>query len=108
MQSHRKSRARSVEVRGSAAGSVVRGSAATNRGVRIRVLCEQAREPGGALRGAFVILDAGDNKHSPCLETLVGRVTDAREVVARLREAHPGCVSVANVNILEVEPPPAS
>jgi hypothetical protein len=65
MQSSRKSRARSVEARGAAAGSVVHGAGVNNVGLRLRVLCEQPRGHGGALRGAFVILDVGDNKHSP-------------------------------------------
>jgi hypothetical protein len=51
MQSYRKSRARSVEAQGAAAGSVVHGAGANNQGLRIRVLCEQSRGtavPSGA------------------------------------------------------------
>ncbi len=100
MQSYRKGRAQSVEVRGAAAGSVVRGAAANNNGVRIRVLCEQPKGHGGALRGTFVILDAGDNKHTHDLLPLLGRETDAAEVLRLNRRDSPSCLSIANANIL--------
>jgi hypothetical protein len=103
MQSDRRSRARSVEARGAAAGSVVRGAGANNQGLRIRVLCEQPRGHGGALRGAFVILDVGDNKHSHALHALLGRETDAAEVLRVSRSDSPCCVSVANAKVLVPE-----
>jgi hypothetical protein len=92
MLSSRPSRAQSVEAHGVGAG---------NSGVRIRVLCEQ---PKG--RGGFVILDAGDNKHSAALLTLVGRETDAAEVLRVSRRDSPCCVSVANTNTLVPEERP--
>ena len=49
---------------------------------------------------AFVILDVGDNKHSEALRPLIGRATDAAEVLRLIRKESPGCVSVANANIL--------
>jgi hypothetical protein len=106
MQSSRQSRAHTVEARGAAAGSVVHGAGANNRGLRIRVLCEQPRGHGGALRGALVILDVGDNKHSAALLALLGRETDAVEFLRVSRRDSPCCVSVANTNILvpEVRP----
>ncbi|HEY7156436.1 MAG TPA: hypothetical protein VH575_20885 [Gemmataceae bacterium] len=106
MQPWHRSRARSVEVRGAAAGSVVRGAGAINLGVRIRVLCEQPKGHGGALQGAFVILDAGDNKHSHALHALLGRETDASEVLRVIRSDSPSSVSVANANILVPEDRP--
>ncbi len=106
MLSSRQSRAQSVEARGAAAGSVVLGVSASNSGVRIRVLCEQPKGHGGPLRGAFVILDAGDNKHSAALLGLLGRETDAAEVLRVSRRTSPGCVSVANTNILVPEERP--
>ena len=108
MQFHRKSRAESVEARGAAAGSVVYGAGANNLGIRIRVLCEQPKRHSGALRGAFVILDAGDNKHSHALLALLGRETDAAEVLRVSRRDFPSCVSVANANILVPETVPAA
>ena len=53
----------------------------------------------------FVILDAGDNMHSASLGPLLRRVTDAAEVLGIIRRGHPGCVHVANANILVVEQP---
>ncbi len=106
MKSFRQSRARSVAACGAAAGSVVRGYAANNQGVRIRVLCEQPKGHSGALRGAFVILDAGDNKHTDALLPLLGRETDAAEVQRVNRRDSPSCVSIANANILAPEERP--
>jgi hypothetical protein len=103
MQSYRKSRAQSVEVRGANAGSVVCGAAAHNHGVRIRVLCEQAKGHAGGLQGAFVILDAGDNRHTHGLLPLLGRETDAAEVLRANRRDSPSCLSIANANILVPE-----
>ena len=105
MQSYCKGRAQSVEVRG-AAGNVVRGAAANNHGVRIRVLYEQPKGYGGALCGAFVILDAGDNKHTHDLLPLLGRETDAAEVLRMNRRDSPSCLSIANANILVPEERP--
>ena len=42
----------------------------------------------------------GDNTHSQSLQAVLGRVTDAEEVVRIIRQRHPGCVSVVNANIL--------
>jgi hypothetical protein len=67
------------------------------------VLQDQARGTYGPIRGRFVILDAGDNKHSQALGALLGRETDAGELLQAIRRLHPGCVSVANTNILVVE-----
>jgi hypothetical protein len=53
-----------------------------------------------------VILDAGRNTHSGALLPLLGRLTDAREVLSVIRQSRPGCVSVANLNILTQEGPP--
>ena len=92
-----------VSKRGAAAGSVLRGCGAHNKGLRLRVLQEQARGNEGAIKGGFVILDAGDNIHTPSLRPLLGQVTDAAAVTGAIREAHHGCVSVVNANILVVE-----
>jgi hypothetical protein len=102
MQSSRQSRARTVEAR-AAAGSVVHGAGANNRGLRIQVLCEQPSGHGGALRGAFIILEVSDSKHSHALHALLGRETDAAEVLRVSRRDSPSCVSVANANILAPE-----
>ena len=90
---------------GASAGQVLCGCGLSNRGLRLRVSEEQPRGAGGPIRGAFVILDAGDNKHSAALLPLLGLDTDAAEVTALIRLRYPGCVSVANANILAPEPP---
>jgi hypothetical protein len=46
----------------------------------------------------------GDNKHSSVLESLRSKPTDAQEVLRAIREENAMCVSVANANILTVEP----
>jgi hypothetical protein len=89
---------------GAAAGSVLRGTVPNNQGLRLRVLEDQPRGREGPLAGRFVLLDAGDNKHADALAHLLHRETDAREVLAALRRLRPGCVSVANTNILTAEP----
>ena len=106
MKSYRKSRLGSVEARGAAAGCVVRGTGVNNQGVRIKLLCEQPRGSGGAVRGAFVILDVGDNKHSDALRALLGRETNAEEVLRVNRRDFPCCLSVANANTLVPEEGP--
>jgi hypothetical protein len=103
MKPFAKTRAQSVESLGATAGSVVHGIGVNNQGIRIRVLCDQPRGHGGALRGTFVILDVGDNKHSHALIALVGRETDAAAVLRVSRRDSPSCLSVANANILVPE-----
>jgi hypothetical protein len=90
---------------GAGAGAVLAGCNQNNRGLRLRVAEAQARGAFGPVAGAFVILDAGDNRHSAALLALMGRETNAAEVTAAIRRDHPGCVSVANRNVLSPEPP---
>jgi hypothetical protein len=98
-----RTRTPTVHDSGAAAGSVLRGTVPNNQGLRLRVLQDQQRGRAGPLLGRFVLLDAGDNKHADALEALLHRETDAAEVLAALRRHRPGCVSVANANILTVE-----
>jgi hypothetical protein len=92
-----------VEQIGAKAGCILCGAARHNKGLRLRIFQDQARGHGGAIRGGFEILDAGDNKHSPSLEALVGGATDAGEVLRVIRHEHAMCVSAVNANILTVE-----
>jgi hypothetical protein len=89
-----------VNKAGAAAGCVLRGFGTNNRGIRLRILQDQASGKDGPVRGGFAILDVGDNMHSQALEPLLHRATDAMEVLAIIREGHAGCVSVVNTNIL--------
>jgi len=93
----------SVSRCGAVAGCVLRGCGLNNQGLRLKVLQEQARGYEGAIKGSFVILDAGDNIHTQSLGPLLGQVTDAAAVIGTIRRAHRGCVSVVNANILVVE-----
>ena len=93
----------SVSKYGAVAGCVLRGSAQNNRGLRVKVLREQKRGNEGAIKGDFVILDAGDNMHSDPLGRLVDQVVDAEAVVGIIRQLHHGCVNVVNANILVPE-----
>ncbi len=94
-----------VNACGAEAGAILGGCKLNNRGLRLRVSEAQPRGVFGPVAGAFVILDAGDNKHSAALLPLVGRETNAAEVTAAIRSDHPGCVSVANSNLLSPERP---
>jgi hypothetical protein len=74
-----------------------------NQGLRLRIMQDQPRGTDGPLVGAFHILDVGDNKYSACLEALVGRATDADQVVRTIRQVSPQGVNVVNSNVLVVE-----
>ncbi len=88
---------------GAQGGCILSGAAPHNMGLRLRVLLDQPKGDGGPIKGRFQILDAGSNKHSDSLQSLLGVTTDAQEVITIIRRAHPGCVSVVNANILMVE-----
>jgi hypothetical protein len=92
-----------VERQGADAGSILLGTTSANQGLRLRVQVSQAKGDAGPLRGPFVLLDAGDNKHTDALSGLLGKTTDAAEVLKVIREVSPGCVSVVNTNILAAE-----
>jgi len=62
---------KTVDRTGAVAGAVLRGISSNNRGLRLRVLCEQARGEGGPVVGGVVLLDPGDNKHTGVLEGLL-------------------------------------
>lgn len=104
MAPRRNYRSQTAEACGVAAGCVLRGSGIHNQGLRLKVLHDHPRGDGGPLRGAFVILDAGDNVHTHLLEHLVGRATTADEVARLIRRDNRSCVNVANANILRPEP----
>jgi hypothetical protein len=92
-----------VKDEGAPAGAVLCGSGMSNGGMRLRIAEEQAKGRDGPIRGAFVILSAGNNRHARALATLLGRTTNAEEVLAVIRREHTACVSVANTNVLTVE-----
>jgi hypothetical protein len=95
--------AQTVARQGANAHSVLRGVGFVNQGLRLQVLEPQPRGGLGPIKGRFVLLDAGDNKHADALDSLVGEVTDAQAVLRLIREGSPGCVSVVNTNILALE-----
>ena len=95
---------KTVNLCGAHAGSILCGSGMNNQGLRLRVCQAQIRGSDGPIKGNFVILDVGDNKHSDSLAPLLNQMTNAAEVLRLIRERHPGCVSVANTNILVAEP----
>jgi hypothetical protein len=99
----RKTSPRSVNKSGAIAGAVLCGCGHKNGGLRLRVLQDQRLGDGGPIEGRFVILDVGDNMHAQSLQPLLQRVTNAGEVLGIIRQEHPGCVSVANTNILVLE-----
>src|SRR3954465_7641210 len=94
---------RLVSQSGAAAGAGLGGAGPGNQGLRLRALLEQRAGHHGGILGQFVLLDAGDNKHSDALRPLLRRLTTAEEVLAAIRLRSPGCVSVSNANALELE-----
>jgi hypothetical protein len=89
---------------GAEAGSLLRGVGPGNLGLRLRVRQDQPKGHEGPVRGPFVLLDAGDNRHAEALRPFLHRETDAGEVLAAIRRQHSMCVSVVNTNILAAEP----
>jgi hypothetical protein len=71
---------------------VLFGTSPSNAGLCIRLT--QAQPPGGwgPVGGRFEILDAGSNMHSPVLERLIGKATDAAQVLELIRRQHPACI----------------
>ena len=88
---------------GASTGCILIGTGQHNRGLRVQLLHDQQPGHGGPLEGDFVLLDAGDNKHSAALLPVVGQVTTAAALLALIRRKHPGCVSVVNGHSLAVE-----
>ena len=95
--------ARPVSQRGAEADAILCGAGQNNHGLRLRILEAQPKGNDGAIRGSFVILEPGDNRHAETLSGLVGRVTDAQEVLTLIRQKHPSCVSVVNAGTLVAE-----
>jgi hypothetical protein len=93
----------SVSNRGAHAGCVLHGAGLTNQGLRLQVLQDQTTGNDGPIKGTFLILDLGSNRHSQSLRVLLHQVTDAAEVVELIRQEHPGCVNVANAGSLVLE-----
>jgi hypothetical protein len=89
-----------VSVCGAPAGARLQGGGVSNQGLLIKVFQEQVKGKDGGIKGRFLILDAGNNKHSPVLCGLLQRLTDAEEVLGLIRRKDPGCVSVVNANSL--------
>ncbi len=90
---------RTVRDAGADAGSELCGQAANNKGLRLRIL-ERQDGGDGPVRGAFIVLDVGSNRHADSLRHLLGRSTDAAEVLALIRADSPCCVNVVNTGIL--------
>jgi hypothetical protein len=88
---------------GARSGCILRGVVPHNEGIRLRILQDQPKGTTGPIQGRFEILNVGNNKHANSLLELVGRTTDAKEVVNVLRGTYPKCVSVVNANSLTVE-----
>ena len=94
----------SVGKQGAPADSILCGVGDHNQGMRLRAMQAQVRGNEGPIQGPFIIVDAGENRHTDTLGELLNKVTDAREVLTLLRRKHPACVSVVNANALVPEP----
>jgi hypothetical protein len=104
----RRTRSPTVSTCGAGAGCVLRGVSLSNEGLRLRVSEAQPRGGDGAVKGRFVILDVGDNRHSEALTPFLHRTTDAEEVRDAIRRRYAGAVNVVNANILVPEEPTPS
>jgi hypothetical protein len=93
-----------VNTQGAAAGRILCGCGLNNLGLRLRILQEQKKGHDGPIQGRFVIPEVGANLHAEALRPLLQQETDAAEVVGLIREAHSGCVSPVNANVLVPEP----
>jgi hypothetical protein len=96
-------RSPSIDKVGAKAGCVLCGSSKNNQGLRLRISQDQPRGHDGAITGTFQILGVGDNKHSQALHGLLGKMTSSEEIIGIIRREYPGCVHVANTNILVLE-----
>jgi hypothetical protein len=94
---------RTVNATGAAAGAVLQGIGAHNKGLRLTVLLSQPRGDDGPIKGMFQLLHPGDNKHSAILEGLLGWQLTAEELLKTLRRQNPQCVNVVNASALVVE-----
>jgi hypothetical protein len=92
--------AQSVARLGAPAQSILRGSGISNQGLRLRILQDQPRGKDGPIDGPFIVLDAGKNRHTQVLLTLLNRESDSQEVLQLIRQDHPACVNAVNANIL--------
>jgi hypothetical protein len=92
-----------VDKVGAKAGCILCGSGMNNKGLRLRISQDQLRGHDGSITGTFEILDVGENKHAQSLQGLVGKMTSSEETLDLIRRDHPGCVHVANTNILVLE-----
>jgi hypothetical protein len=99
-------KANTIDRTGATAGSTLLGIAPSNQGLRLRVFDTQLRGAWGPVTGSIVVLDAGNNRHTPVLEELLDRVTDAATILTAIRREVPACVGVANTNLL-IEMTPA-
>ncbi|MEI7686996.1 MAG: hypothetical protein WCL32_18410 [Planctomycetota bacterium] len=96
---------RSVGRLGAEANAILRGTGEHNRGLVVRASQPQARGHEGPIQGSFVILEAGDNRHSDTLSGLLNREITAQEVLKLIRSKHPACVNVVNANSLTTDEP---
>jgi hypothetical protein len=50
-----------------------------------------------------VLLDVGDNRHSPVLEELLHQETNGAAILLAIRQLAPSCINVVNKNMLVEE-----
>ncbi len=92
-----------VSQTGAHADSILCGTGPNNRGLRIRILQAQAKGDDGPIRGNFVLLSTGDDRHALTLAPFLGKITNAQETLRALRRHSPACVHVVNAGALAVE-----
>jgi hypothetical protein len=92
-----------VQETGAVAGSVLVGVASNNHFLRLRVCEAQPKGNGSALIGPFRILAAGIGRHAGALEPLLGRQTNAAEVMRLCRRDEEDGACVVQTNLLAVD-----
>jgi hypothetical protein len=93
-----------VDHTGAPAGTILLGITPMNQGLKLRVIDAQLSGDWGPVKGKLVLLDAGDNRHSPVLEEMLNKEVDAAAILLAIRREVPWCVNVANKSLLIAEP----
>lgn len=88
---------------GAPAEGILCGVGFNNQGLRLRIRQAQPRGADGPVRGGFIVLSTGDNRHAVTLADFVGKLTNAEELLAALRRHSAACVHVVNTGALAVE-----
>lgn len=102
MPMFRAASAATLDKTGAVAGSILFGITKQNEGLQIHLM--EAQLAGeGQIAGSFMILDAGQNRHTKVFTTFLLKSTTASAVAGAIRAVSPGCLDVIDKTFLAVE-----